>query len=240
MKRYSMHTGSPRKPLASMVKHPCGEYVKLADVEREYIPRPDPEEARKERPILFNGEMVRAILECRKTMTRRVVTVPWHKGKRCVPYAPYYEDYDGVLMVCDEYGDWHNYQDVTPCPLGIPGDRLWVRETWAKPYINIAPVFRADYSGAGILKWRPSIHMPRWASRITLEITDVMVERLCEISIEDIRKEGIRGDYYPDCAAEDPHSAAIYYRELWDSIYGKKHPWESNPWVFVISFNKLV
>jgi hypothetical protein len=169
----------------------------------------------KSRPILFSGEMVRAILDGRKTQTRRVITVHWHKGKRCLPYEPWYIDTDGVLMVQDEYGDYHNYEQVMPCPFGQPGDELWVRETF---YIDDCryekgPLpngiddmrdlyYRADgecceqipecmCAEVGKTPWRPSIHMPRWASRITLRVTSVRVERLHDISAADCLAEGI-------------------------------------------------
>ncbi|MDL2306601.1 hypothetical protein LJC48_01040 [Desulfovibrio sp. OttesenSCG-928-C06] len=85
----------------------------------------------KEYPILFSAPMVRANRSGLKRMTRRIVTVPWHKGKRCLPYEPYFEDVDGVLHCTDKYGDSHVFADVRTSPYGEPGDKIWVRETWA-------------------------------------------------------------------------------------------------------------
>ena len=150
----------------------------------------------KERPILFSGEMVRAILDGRKTQTRRPVTVPWRGSKRVAPYEPCYIENDSELMARDRYGDWHRMVDYMH-PYGIPGDRLWVRETWRQydrrnececyDFCYCPPtgtvIYRSDRDDDEV-KWRPSIHMPRWASRITLEVTDVRVEHVQEISAE--------------------------------------------------------
>jgi hypothetical protein len=162
-----------------------------------------------ERPILFSGEMVRAILEGRKTQTRRVI-----KPQLRINYK---------------------------CPYGQPGDRLWVRETWQcfKPNteeiinpntVNIrALAYRATNEWRG--KWRPSIHMPRWASRITLEITAVRVERLQDIGEVDAMREG-------DPTCENTH--IDWFRALWDSINAKRgYSWESNPWVWVVEFQRI-
>jgi hypothetical protein len=178
----------------------------------------------KERPILFNGEMVRAILEGRKTQTRRVV-----KGQAL---------------------DWLESAGFTPeytslpenglCPYGQPGDRLWVRETWARGYVAqgcaeffVYPVCdnRTDYSGP----WKPSIHMPRAACRILLEVTGVRVERLQDISEADAEAEGV--DFLrqmPD--ADETLSAKELYQCLWDSIHNS---WAANPWVWVIEFTRI-
>lgn len=195
----------------------------------------------KERPILFSGPMVRAILEGRKTMTRKVVKLPLspnHLGQ----WEPTTIGGTGITdsrgYVVPEMGViWHTRTgQVIGCPYGQPGDNLWVRETWAdlRPYNGIA--YRADVSKTGIItKWKPSIFMPRWASRITLEITGVRVERVQEIGYEDILREGIR--------MNNPHIIYSGYQEsfkqLWDSINGKKYPWVSNPWVWVISFKRI-
>lgn len=199
-----------------------------------------------EHPILFSGPMVRALLAGWKTQTRRLVTVPWHKGQRTLPYSPYYDDWDGVLRIVDEYGDWHDFTDRVACPHGQPGDRLWVRETWRgadgwRPENGHLIEYRADerrvwreapeevlsYQFTGN-KWRPSIHLPRWASRLDLELTAVRVERLQVISEEDARAEGVS-----DEAIAEHGSAREAFRVLWDSINGKRAPWASNPWVWV-------
>lgn len=179
----------------------------------------------RERPILFSAPMVRAILEGRKTMTRRVVKVPWVGRETCQPYEPHYIIEDGVLKNLDEYG---HYIPVH-CPYGQPGDRLWVRET-ALYWQNIkGPCSVAAYAADGYElepgeKWTPSIFMPRWASRITLEITAVRVERLQDISEEDSKREG-----FPD---------VVHFYELWTILNGKES-WRANPWVWVLEFKRV-
>jgi len=143
----------------------------------------------KERPILFSAAMVNAILSGRKTQTRRVVKPMSRKAG-------------------GEYTGWVLPEYRTDCPYGQPGDRLWVRETFGSMIRNVGGTpheklaYRADdpnavmcYSSEGMevpIKWKPSIHMPRWASRITLEIVSVRVERLNEISEQDAIAEGIK------------------------------------------------
>jgi hypothetical protein len=165
----------------------------------------------KERPILFSGPMVRAILEGRKTITRRVLKLQDYDGGNC------YETRDGILR-----------DILSLCPYGIPGDRLWVRETWADPCGKRIPVYRADEATAyQNVKWRPSIFMPRWASRITLEITRVRVERLQDITEKDAISEGVLSSDYDK-------TYRYAFSVLWDSINGPKYPWSDNPWVWVI------
>lgn len=217
--------------------------------------------ATKERPILFSGPMVRAILDGRKTQTRRVV-------KLRDPTATYscFDD-EGWPLSADEYGQWHK----DSCPYGQPGDRLWVRETWAAyttpsheypgdcDVIECAPkdmqeqygttrhdcIYQADEGLYG--PWRPSIHMPRWASRITLEITDVRVERLNEISEADAVAEGaLPSDQWPTASPFDsPALMAQYgpaakqcFQSLWESINGEGS-WAANPWVWAITFKRV-
>lgn len=187
----------------------------------------------KERPILFNGAMVRAILDGSKTQTRRVC-----KGQR-------------------ELSNNHDFQ-LDRCPYGKSGDRLWVRETWSKskqPYLSGHIFYRADGETNGKQfalsyveresKWRPSIHMPRWESRILLEVTNVRVERLQDISEEDARLEGITcggclncgGN--ESCSCEDPKpDARDSFIWLWESINGQGS-WIYNPWVWVIEFKVI-
>lgn len=134
--------------------------------------------------------------------------------------------------------------------LGIPGDRLWVRETWQDGDFALneprGAVYRAtdpDWETMEGWKWIPSIHMPRWASRITLEVMEVSVQRLQEISEEDAIAEGLHQDKnglwtwgdYPS-GSNNPVYA---FQLLWDSIYSKKHPWASNCWVWVYSFRRV-
>lgn len=204
----------------------------------------------KERPILFSAPMVRAILEGRKTQTRRVVTskqVPILNGARRV-LGPYSDGgFDFILS--DETGS------IYKCPYGQPGDRLWVRETWGEDYTcsdvvgnpqQLAPmasvVYRADghsMSEAGT-GWCPCIHMPRYASRIRLEVVSVRVERLQGISDADCEAEGVRPsvDGNGQDWRADETGWRRTFRQLWDSINAKKAPWDSNPWVWVIEFKQ--
>lgn len=191
----------------------------------------------KERPILFSGPMVRAILAGTKTQTRRIVKPQppsrWNHLHGAVFCSGEHERSGGCL------GD-----AVLPCPYGVPGDRLWVRETWGEfgPTIDAEQDFRYRADGyqppAGRV-WRPSVHMPRWALRITLEITDVRVERLQDISEESARAEGAIGwsERLPgrwDCRG----TARDAFRDLWQSINGPDS-WDPNPWVWVISFRRI-
>lgn len=233
-----------------------------------------------EKPILFSDPMVKAILEGRKTQTRRVVK-PQPESK---PFQVHGE----------KTGDWFTSNPDYPkhgdmmsgrwkCPYGQPGDLLWVRETWSVNFYGGGSVdggvqqhygveYKADLGVKNIHldhydknlsklfdtqrgEWRPSIHMPRWASRITLEVVGVRVERLQDINDADARSEGVDwaspqpyGEKldWDDC--EDPREvgypppgasfALDNFRRLWDSINRKKHPWDSNPWVWVIEFKK--
>ncbi len=203
----------------------------------------------KERPILFSGEMVRAILDGRKTMTRRIVTPQFSQkwGCGCPNKSTFtlmngdQEWKDAFAVHVDRLTPTGHWQWVF-CPYGKPGDRLWVRETWAQVgmpgtlsgYIR----YKADEQNAvgayGAQKWKPSIFMPRWASRITLEITGVRVERLQDISEENAEAEGCTGDHRADRDLD----AAQEFRSLWDSINGKRASWTSNPWVWVIEFKR--
>ena len=198
----------------------------------------------KERPILFSAPMVREILEDRKTVTRRVIK----------PNPQKYEMPDGWGLSwktkCGGGSEWM----IKYCPYGFPGDRLWVKETWhcddysaAQDIMNIriGVYYRSSEEHPEIFpKWKPSIFMPRWASRITLEITDVKVERLQEISEEDAIKEGAKLEnwnlnYLYGIAIPTEESTHVKgFANLWDSI-NKKNPWSSNPWVWVISFRRL-
>lgn len=174
----------------------------------------------KERPILFSAPMVRAILDGRKTQTRRVV-----KGEA----LRWLNDGFTPKFVAD-------YQNRL-CPYGKPGDHLWVRETFHTVDGHSA-FYRADYEHNpkgdkehGIV-WTPSIHMPRWASRISLKIIGVRVERLQDISEKDAWAEGCEGF---DDDVSGGKSGYCEYAELWEEINGKGS-WDANPWVWVIKF----
>ena len=174
----------------------------------------------KERPILFSGPMVRAILDGRKTQTRRPV-----KPQPFVATTSMF--------------------DISKCPLGQPGDRLWVRETWRKDALGTVVEYRATTSALMefIAPWRPSIHMPRWASRITLEITRVWVERVQDITEDEAKAEGIVDGGCmtcgkPEtCGCQNPRpDRRDSFANLWQSIYGT---WDANPWVWAVEFRRV-
>jgi hypothetical protein len=205
----------------------------------------------KERPILFSGPMVRAILEGRKTQTRRIVKP--QPTKDYVTLMPL----SGELVGVTKHGGPIDNRGWLHCPYGKPGDRLWVRETWGKVHyegVDESPTifYRADERDQErdeLTRWRPSIHMPRWASRINLEVVSVRVERLQDISEEDAMSEGIesweeRGvddaqDYYRDyVTGGHVYNAKDSFRSLWQSINGPGS-WEANPWVWVVEFKRI-
>lgn len=206
------------------------------------------------KPILFSGPMVRAILEGRKTQTRRIVKPqPLHDGGR-TPRVNY-DDHGSVMSIGDS-------EKRIACPYGRPGTRLWVRETFfemadpltSRSYDPPKACYRAtnedevicddgdgfaEVNKNGTLKspWKPAIHMPRWASRITLEVTGVRVERLQDISREDVIAEGITerdGAPIAECVAawHEPYAA------LWNTINGPGS-WEKNDWVWVVEFKRI-
>ncbi|MDS0076773.1 hypothetical protein QU609_10585 [Enterobacter hormaechei subsp. hoffmannii] len=202
----------------------------------------------KERGMIFNGEMVRAILDGRKMQTRRIMKVqpsdgfhPTHNGYdldlNAHWYTPGVVDKNGYLQPAkkDVFGVADENEGYT-CPFGAVGDRIWVRETWARYNIDQDShdmAYRAtppaDWPEEG--RWCPSIHMPRWASRLMLEITGVRVERLQAITLGDICKE-------IGCGLYDFRPATYGFQvweDLWKSIYGEEN-WQANPWVWVIEF----
>lgn len=192
------------------------------------------------KPILFNTEMVRAILDGRKTCTRRVIELP--------------ENMDGVPV--GKSGDSSNplgfmYPGGIKRPPYQPGDILYVRETWCALPVNEAGHMRGHsiyyYRADGDLrpegwrgKWRPSIHMPKEAARIWLKVTNVRVERLQEITIDGIRNEGISS---MAVHAGDMEIALKEWKNLWNSTIKKtdldSYGWEANPYVFVIEFIRI-
>lgn len=198
--------------------------------------------------MIFNGEMVRAILDDRKTQTRRIMKVqpsdgfhPTHNGYdldlNAHWYTPGVVDKNGYLQPAkkDVFGVADENEGYT-CSFGAIGDRIWVRETFSpvtdheEPAGCSAILYAADGNGP-YGKWVPSIHMPRWASRLTLEITGVRVERLQAITLGDICKE-------IGCGLYDFRPATYGFQvweELWKSIYGEEN-WQANPWVWVIEF----
>ncbi|EZR10458.1 morphogenetic protein [Klebsiella pneumoniae] len=194
--------------------------------------------------MIFNAEMVRALLDGRKTQTRR--PIKWKQTR----FTEIGEREDGSKWPWSEDAEhacdfWH------PCPFGAVGDRIWVREAFRvhSRATDVATlVYKASERNswteqtrrvpvavcnkpATPEKWTPSLHMPRWASRILLEITGVRVERLRSMSQDDARAEGV-------IAASGPMEAGLAFRELWDSIYGEES-WKANPWVWVIEFKRV-
>jgi hypothetical protein len=190
----------------------------------------------KERPILFRGEMARAILDGRKVQTRRIVKPqPEDAGfGRNAVVCPYRTGTQWPLAYYEMRGSCWNSSDPLRCPYGQPGDRLWVRETWM-PYEQVPSraIYRADDVASHIDKgWSPSIHMPRWASRITLDIVSVRAERLWSISRGDAIAEGC-----PRRRDTGGTSPVVWFHELWESINGQGS-WSANPWVWVIEFKR--
>lgn len=212
----------------------------------------------KERPILFSAPMVRAILDGRKTQTRRVMKpqmelVRAKDGDGIVIYA-------GWALPVKKGGSllWPNANEsiVALCPYGVPGDRLWVREA-LRLTVEGPPVYEAD--GELVSQWvtipadaapfvkpyRPGMLMPRWASRITLELTDVRVELLQDISYDDILAEGTRiavidkekAEAMPLRDKQRLARDAFYF--LWEGINGERAPWASNPWVWALTFRRV-
>lgn len=236
----------------------------------------------RERPILFSSAMVRAILEGRKTQTRRIV-----RGKQ--PTWPHYlQAMYGRSPPPDpvDFGERGLWREVGPdypddehdnirCPYGADGDRLWVRETWgaADQFYQghdldepRTVAYAADKSAMCFgdprqpkpvpswdiaqwnwerVKWKPSIHMSRWMARLLLEVTGVRVERLQDISPDDARAEGMPPEG-PQPAKINGELGSVYYFDPvvafahgWNTINGKRAPWTSNPWVWVVSFRRL-
>jgi hypothetical protein len=202
----------------------------------------------KEKPILFNGDMVLAILSGQKTQTRRVLKPqPEYiensgRWKFPVPKKTIHKMAKGNTHVYTGSREFWHYLPDGSCPYGQVGDELWVRETHALYHDGmdsgegVSRVFyRADYDDGKCpmsnLKWKPSIFMFREFSRIQLRITDVRVERLQDISEDDAQAEG--------SPFKMPHSHRVWFRQLWGSINGKKHAWKSNPWLWVVEFERV-
>ena len=192
----------------------------------------------KERPILFSGPMVRAILKGRKTQTRRVLNrmtgfkVSQFDKSSTPGYDWHFRCQRGMWQ------DMENSEVLSRCPYGCVGELLWLRETFhecvdEETREHIRWGYRADKDWDGAM-WSPSIHMPRLASRITLEITDVRVERLQDVSPEDAIAEGIT---LGDCKRNNCGSVSCY-RMLWESINGAGS-WAANPWVWVVEFKRV-
>lgn len=230
----------------------------------------------RERPVIFTGESVRAILAGRKSQTRRVVKeLGGNRGGPVGPHVKFWrpgEEDPTRWCGCDGLGSvgWIR------CPYGVVGDRLWCREVWASAYSRgcWGTIFRADGSyvqgkrrhekgphfnadDRPALRWRTPLFMPRWASRLTLEVTEVRVQRLQETSLDDARAEGVPqmhaeavaagmcqethslvGRDGPTCRDRWDNSTSVEnYSRLWDTLNAKRgYPWASNPWVWAVSF----
>ncbi len=208
----------------------------------------------KVRPILFSAPMVRAILEGRKTVTRRILKVqpeiepmrwkPFKTENKRASWAP--QSNSGKMFLNSTWGP-------ICCPYGQPGDQLWVRETFCIGYALGGGRFTAIPFSSGECRafyratdddkpdeaqrnWKPSIYMPRWASRINLEVTGIKVERLQDITAEEAIAEGI--EWFDDFRIND-RLPPIAYRALWESINGTGS-WDLNPWVWCVSFKRIV
>ncbi|HGM5243509.1 TPA: hypothetical protein ACKPZK_002452 [Serratia marcescens] len=191
----------------------------------------------KERPVIFNGEMVRAIIDGRKTQTRRIAKADNSNHLLGCPFG----QVGDRLWVRETFAVLGNEDG---CPIEwdgnlIKGDekhaaRIYKASCWQEPGnygLWSIPDRDTQYEGT----WRPSIHMPRWASRITLEITAVRVERLNDISEEDAKAEGVKAGV---CPGHEHMMHQVAFRELWQSIYGEES-WRANPWVWVIEFRRV-
>lgn len=233
----------------------------------------------KERGVIFNGEMVRAILDGRKTQTRRIMKVqPKPSKSRPGDFWFSSKKLESMVHVSDlapgnsPIADYHLFIQEHCCPFGAVGDRIWVRETarceWQRGDFKDAAfetgvTYKADgerqsfrsaeqhktfprrsHAANGDLAWHPSIHMPRWASRIMLEITDVRVERLNSMHDVDAMREGIQN--LTTCSHSDFGIPGVVnaqhpvraFQLLWESIYGTDS-WHANPWVWVIEFKRV-
>jgi len=229
------------------------------------------------RPIIFSGPMVKAILAGRKSMSRRVVNP--QPESEAGPTGPLMWGHPDLCGLFAEHVFGGCFTKMVPCPYGAPGDRLWVREIFRaiedpgaerhevrRKYRDedgethyVVVDYKADaptriMDQLGKPEWKSPIHMPRWASRVTLEVTAVRVERLQEITEEDARAEGIRSDILPACGdhpdlacyVSEPDDNHAYrtrveaFRKSWDHVNGKRPgcSWDANPWVWVLSFRK--
>jgi len=209
----------------------------------------------KETPIPFSSEMVKAILEGRKTQTRRAIKLqPPEMILNSTMLAKDAASSSGYSFISDEYGEI-----PLKCPYGQAADRLWVRETWGiysggkdgdlipGTIPGSSLVYRATDDMGGLKGWKSPRFMPRWASRITLEILNVRVERLQEISPNKHSITNLRAEGLPKHAFGIDYTTALEryclledFKELWNSFYTKKpeYRWEANPWVWVLEFKK--
>ena len=232
-----------------------------------------------ERAIIFTGESIRAILEDRKTQTRRVISP--QPSPHCAYVCKATNGWAWTDGSTRDYDYFPKDREALTCPYGVPGDRLWVREGYAlqascdgdaPPFGKDRPIKFTGEDGLDWLQphyratdpppdlcceeegckccaegepgphWKPSIFMPRWASRIALELTYVRVQRVQEINEEDARAEGIDGHDALVGQIANPYRTA--YADLWDAINAKREhgafAWDRNPWVWYLSFRRLL
>jgi hypothetical protein len=215
-----------------------------------------------EHAINQKAHEVQAILDGRRTQLRQVMKPQppeWCTQFGYTAFTP-----AGHISGRGDYGEGEPAEKFFKCPYGAPGDLLWVRETFAYAtdfgYDTDYVFYRASYANGGIYddvkRWKPSIHMPRWASRIQLRITDMRVERVQEITEEDAKAEGIRavtkdGELFKYCVydmgdhssipwADMPRDAITAFFTLWNTINAARgFGWDSNPWVWVVSFERV-
>ncbi|MGK9175902.1 hypothetical protein KXR87_22220 [Yokenella regensburgei] len=206
----------------------------------------------KERGMIFNAEMVRAILDGRKTQTRRIIQSAAKnmqaRGHEVISHRAPGDKWYGnhVYSMRDRSGVWQDFTNeefLAKCTFGQPGDHIWVRETFGDCGDRL--VYRADIDDGAkckVKRWTPSIHMPRCASRITLEITDVRVERLNDISQKDAIAEGAPPSHPSiDSVSQQfgyPDFSRSWFGQTWQYIYGEES-WQANPWVWVIEFKHI-
>lgn len=199
----------------------------------------------KEHPIIFSTDMVKALLEGRKTQTRRILNPQPYSKVSGIKLT----DYEISHFTLENHPGWVKYglNKNLKCRFGKPGDLLWVRETWKK---NVIPMgwpyhyYEDDsvFTNKDNEKWKPSIHMPKEAARIWLEVKDIRIERLNEISEADAFAEGIEvTSHYKNavaCNPKRPFNAITGYMYLWEAINGFDS-WNSNPWIWAITFKVL-
>lgn len=192
----------------------------------------------RETPIIFNTPMVRAVLSGLKTQTRRPVSQKvLDTYEECLDWARSVSPRDVSTSIMSEL---EAYTKASRYKFGDVGDRLWVRETFIYPDAGYLPTtYKADdesYADRWGLKWKPSIHMPRYFSRINLEITSLRAERLCSITEQDAKAEGVDPSIVGDLYNDLKYRAG--FETQWDLIYGQGN-FSENPWVWVIEFKKL-
>ena len=198
-----------------------------------------------EKPILFNTDMVRAILGGRKTQTRRVVVPHYRDGD--AGYNIITNAATGKFLYIEYYDEYESSTERRLNPPYMPGDVLYVRETWKQYTTGTAGpgridgyLYKADdpQDTTGMMvegHWHPSIHMPRAAARIFLKVTNVRAERLRSITEKDAMAEGV----FPEPPFSFPDTYCRGFQKLWDSLADESTNWSANPWVWVYEFERV-